>query len=214
MRLEPGLVLQDALLNAFVTFFVTIDPPGLMGIFLALTTGMTSKQRRQTALRGTLIGIIILLGFMLVGGIILETLGISMSAFRIAGGLLLFYIAFEMVFEMRAERKEEAAEKIISHSELQSMAVFPLAIPLIAGPGAISAAILLADDFSWPTDRLALMGVLIAVGIIVYLALLLADRVSRFISETVQIIMTRLLGIILAALSVQFVIDGVLALWP
>lgn len=211
LRLETAL--QDALLNAFVTFFVTIDPPGLMGIFLALTTGMTSKQRRQTALRGTLIGIIILLGFMLVGGIILETLGISMSAFRIAGGLLLFYIAFEMVFEMRAERKEEAAEKIISHSELQSMAVFPLAIPLIAGPGAISAAILLADDFSWPTDRLALMGVLIAVGLIVYLALLLADRVSRFISETVQIIMTRLLGIILAALSVQFVIDGVLALW-
>ena len=106
------MVLQDALLNAFVTFFVTIDPPGLMGIFLALTTGMTSQQRRQTALRGTLIGIIILLGFMLVGGIILETLGISMSAFRIAGGLLLFYIAFEMVFEMRAERKEETAEKI------------------------------------------------------------------------------------------------------
>jgi multiple antibiotic resistance protein len=206
-------MMQDALLNAFVTFFVTIDPPGLMGIFLALTTGMTSQQRRQTALRGTLIGMVILLGFMLVGGIILETLGISMAAFRIAGGLLLFYIAFEMVFEKRAERKEEAAEKIISHSELHSMAVFPLAIPLIAGPGAISAAILLADDFSWPTDRLALMGVLLVVGLIVYLSLLLADRVSRFISETLQIIMTRLLGIILAALSVQFVIDGVLTLW-
>jgi len=203
---------QDALLNAFVTFFVTIDPPGLVGIFLALTNGMTSAQRRQTALRGTLIGFIIILGFMLVGGVILETLGISMSAFRIAGGLLLFYISFEMVFEKRAERKGEAAEKIISQSELHSMAVFPLAIPLIAGPGAISASILLASDFSWPVDRFALIGVLIVIGLIVYLSLLLADRMNRFISDTVQIIMTRLLGIILAALSVQFVIDGVTAL--
>lgn len=203
---------QDALLNAFVTFFVTIDPPGLVGIFLALTNGMTSAQRRQTALRGTLTGFIIILGFMLIGGVILETLGISMSAFRIAGGLLLFYISFEMVFEKRVERKGEAAEKIISQSELHSMAVFPLAIPLIAGPGAISASILLASDFHWPIDRFALIGVLCVIGLIVYLSLLLADRVNRFISDTVQIIMTRLLGIILAALSVQFVIDGVTAL--
>ncbi len=203
---------QDALLNAFVTFFVTIDPPGLVGIFLALTNGMTSAQRRQTALRGTLTGFIIILGFMLIGGVILETLGISMSAFRIAGGLLLFYISFEMVFEKRAERKGEAAEKIISQNELQSMAVFPLAIPLIAGPGAISASILLASEFSWPVDRFALIGVLCLIGLIVYLSLLLADRMNRFISDTVQIIMTRLLGIILAALSVQFIIDGVTAL--
>ncbi|MEP1208002.1 MAG: MarC family protein [Rhizobiaceae bacterium] len=203
---------QDALLNAFVTFFVTIDPPGLVGIFLALTNGMTSAQRRQTALRGTLIGFIIILGFMLIGGVILETLGISMSAFRIAGGLLLFYISFEMVFEKRVERKGEAAEKIISQSELHSMAVFPLAIPLIAGPGAISASILLASDFSWPVDRFALIGVLCAIGLIVYVSLLLADRMNRFISDTVQIIMTRLLGIILAALSVQFVIDGIMPL--
>ena len=127
---------QDALLNAFVTFFVTIDPPGLVGIFLALTGGMTSKQRRQTALRGTCIGIAILLAFMMVGGILLQTLGISMAAFRIAGGLLLFYIAFEMVFEKRAERKVESAKRVVSQSEMQSIAVFPLAIPLIAGPGA------------------------------------------------------------------------------
>ena len=203
---------QDALLNAFVTFFVTIDPPGLMGIFLALTNGMTSAQRRQTALRGTLTGFIIILGFMLIGGVILETLGISMSAFRIAGGLLLFYISFEMVFEKRAERKGVSAEKIISQNELHSMAIFPLAIPLIAGPGAISASILLASEFSWPIDRFALIGVLCLIGLIVYLSLLLADRMNRFISDTVQIIMTRLLGIILAALSVQFIIDGVTAL--
>lgn len=203
---------QDALLNAFVTFFVTIDPPGLVGIFLALTNGMTSSQRRQTALRGTCIGIFILLAFMLVGGILLQTLGISMAAFRIAGGLLLFYIAFEMVFEKRAERKTEAAKKVVSQSELHSIAVFPLAIPLIAGPGAISASILLASDFNWLMDRFALFGILLLIGLILYLSLLLADRLNAYIGETGQIIMTRLLGIILAALSVQFVIDGVKAL--
>ncbi|MGI9364328.1 MAG: MarC family protein [Rhizobiaceae bacterium] len=200
---------QDALLNAFVTFFVTIDPPGLVGIFLALTNGMTSAQRRQTALRGTLIGMLILLGFMLAGGLILEALGVSIQAFRIAGGLLLFYIAFEMVFEKRVERKEEAAKKVVSQSELQSIAVFPLAIPLIAGPGAISASILLASDAAWPLERLALIAVLAAIGIILYLALLLADRLNTYIGDTGQIILTRLLGMILAALAVQFVIDGV-----
>jgi len=200
---------QDALLNAFVTFFVTIDPPGQVGIFLALTSGMTSAQRRQTALRGTAIGIAILLVFMMVGGVVLETLGISISAFRIAGGLLLFYIAFEMVFEKRSGRKGKAAKKVFSHREIQSIAVFPLAIPLIAGPGAISASILLASDYSWPVDRFALFAILISVGLILYLSLLLADRLNVYIGETGQIILTRLLGIILAALAVQFVVDGV-----
>lgn len=200
---------QDALLNAFVTLFVTIDPPGLVGIFLALTTGMTSVQRRATALRGTLIGVVILLVFMLAGGLLLEVLGISISAFRIAGGLLLFYISFEMVFERRKERKGAAAEKFVSHSDMQSLAVFPLAIPLIAGPGAISASILLASDLDWPLDRFALIAVLLSIGLILYLFLLLADRLNAHIGETGQIIMTRLLGMILAALSVQFVIDGV-----
>lgn len=202
----------DTLLNAFVTFFVTIDPPGQIAIFLALTSGMSSKERRQIALRGTLIGIGIIFAFMLIGAALLNVLGISMAAFRVAGGLLLFYTAFEMVFEKRVERKGESAERIISKHEMQSMAVFPLAIPLIAGPGAISAAILLADDFAWPTDRLALIGVLFSVGLILYLGLMLADKLDKFIGETGQMVMTRLLGIILAALSVQFVADGVRAL--
>ena len=173
---------------------------------------MTSKQRRQTALRGTCIGIAILLAFMMVGGILLQTLGISMAAFRIAGGLLLFYIAFEMVFEKRAERKVESAKRVVSQSEMQSIAVFPLAIPLIAGPGAISASILLAGDFDGVLGRFALIGILLLIGLILYVSLLLADRLNGYIGETGQIIMTRLLGIILAALSVQFVIDGVRAL--
>ena len=198
----------DAMLNAFATFFVTIDPPGLFGIFIALTQGMTAQQRRQTALRGTLTGMMILVGFMVAGNVLLTTLGISISAFRVAGGLLLFYIAFEMVFEKRKDRKSEAASKIVSHNELKSMAVFPLAIPLIAGPGAISASMLLASDFPWLGDRLVLIAILLSVGLILYATLLLADRMQKFFSETGQIIFTRLLGMVLAALSVQFVADG------
>jgi len=199
----------DTLLNAFTTFFVTIDPPGQIGIFLAVTSGMTSQQRRQTALRGTVIGMAIILAFMMVGGALLSALGVSIDAFRVAGGLLLFYTAFEMVFEKRAERKGEAANKIVSQSELQSIAVFPLAIPLIAGPGAISASILLASEFVWFTDRLILVAILLSVGVLLYGALMIADRLNKYIGETGQVIMTRLLGIILAALSVQFVVDGV-----
>ncbi len=202
----------DSLLSAFTTFFVIIDPPGLAAIFLALTVGMTSKERRQVALRGSVIGILIILGFMLVGGPLLDTLGISIPAFRVAGGLLLFYTAFEMVFEKREERKSEAAERTISQAELKSIAVFPLAVPLIAGPGAISVSILLGQDFQWPTDRFILIGILFSVGLILYLFLLLADRLNNFIGDTGRIIITRLMGILLAALSVQFIADGVISL--
>ena len=206
------MLTTDTLLNAFATFFVTIDPPGQIAIFLALTAGMSSAERRQVALRGTLIGMAIILGFMLIGGGLLTLLGISMPAFRVAGGLLLFYTAFEMVFEKRTERKEETAERIISKSDIHSIAVFPLAIPLIAGPGAISAAILQATEFQWPMDRLILIAILFSVGLILYFCLLLADKLNAYIGDTGRIIMTRLLGIILAALSIQFVADGVLSL--
>ncbi|MEM9733912.1 MAG: MarC family protein [Pseudomonadota bacterium] len=202
----------DAMLNAFATFFVTIDPPGQIAIFLALTAGMSSAERKQVALRGTLIGLAIILGFMLVGGALLDLLGISMPAFRVAGGLLLFYTAFEMVFEKRKERKEETAKRALSKSEIQSLAVFPLAIPLIAGPGAISAAILLANDFPWPYERIVLIAILLLVGLMLYIGLWLADRLNKYMGETGQIVLTRLLGIILAALSIQFIADGVLTM--
>lgn len=198
----------DLLLNAFATLFVTIDPPGLAAVSLGLTVGMNSVQRRQVALRGVVIGTLILIAFMLVGASLLNTLGITMSAFRVAGGLLLFYIAFEMVFEKRQQRHEKAAHKAITRDDIHNVAVFPLAIPLIAGPGSISASILLASEFSSLVERLVLIGILLSIATLLYIALSLADRLDRIIGDTGRIIATRLLGILLAALSVQYIADG------
>ncbi|MEM8749277.1 MAG: MarC family protein [Pseudomonadota bacterium] len=202
----------DALLNAFATYFVTIDPPGQAAIFLGLTTGMTRAQRQSIALRGTLLGICILIAFMFLGSGLLGVLGISMAAFRVAGGLLLFFIAAEMLFERRAERRGETAEKVISDKMVQSLAVFPLAVPFVAGPGAISAAILQSERFVTPIEQAAHIGVLLVVGLILYIVLIIAARAQRFISEAVSNVITRLLGILLAALAVQFIADGAKAL--
>lgn len=202
----------DTLLNAFATYFVTIDPPGMAAIFLGLTAGMTAAERKVIALRGTLVGLAILIAFIFVGSSLLGALGITMPAFRVAGGLLLFYIAFEMVFEKRTERQQQAADKIVTRAELHSIAVFPLAVPLIAGPGAISASILLAAKAEQPIDWLVPLGALIANGLILYVFLRIAPKLDQYLGETGRLIMSRLLGIILAALAVQFVADGVKAL--
>jgi multiple antibiotic resistance protein len=199
----------DMLVNAFTTILVTIDPPGLAPIFLGLTVGMDRAQRGQVALRGSLIAFSILAIFALFGASVLGLLGISIGAFRIAGGLLLFVIAFEMIFEKRTERKEKTSETAITKDHIHNIAVFPLALPLIAGPGAISATILLAGKFAEPMERVQLIGVIAFNIVLLFLALLLADRVDRFLGRTGRAILTRLLGVILAALAVQFVVDGI-----
>ena len=142
----------DLLINALTTILVTIDPPGLAPIFLSLTVGMSRHERFLVARRGTLIAFFILSAFALFGNGILGLLGISIGAFRIAGGLLLFWIAFEMIFEKRNERKEKTGEAAITRDHIHNIAVFPLALPLIAGPGAISATILLSGSFSSTID--------------------------------------------------------------
>tara|TARA_R110002020_G_scaffold246282_1_gene460033 strand:- start:2870 stop:3499 length:630 start_codon:yes stop_codon:yes gene_type:complete len=199
----------DILINAFTTLLVTLDPPGLAPVFLGLTVGMTRLQRRQVAVRGSLIAFAILAVFALFGASLLGSLGISMGAFRIAGGLLLFWIAFEMVFERRQERKEKTSQTAITIDHIHNIAVFPLALPLIAGPGAISATVLLAGALPGPWDRFLLIAVLALSMLLVLAALLIAERLDRFLGVTGRAILTRLLGVILAALSVQFVVDGI-----
>ena len=203
--------MQD-LIAPFVTLLVTIDPVGLAPLFLALTGGMDRATRKRIAIRGTAIGLAILILFAVAGTAILQTFGITIHSFRIAGGLLLFWIAFEMIFEKRQDRHEKSTERVVNSQEIHSMAVFPLAIPLIAGPGAISATILLSDQFASIVDRGKLIAIIVSIIALTFIIFILAERVDRFLGVTGRMVLTRLLGVILAALAVQFVADGIFAL--
>lgn len=197
--------------RAFITLFVAVDPPGLAAIFLALTLHMTPTDRRATAFRATIIAFFILFSVALGGSTVLTSLGIGMPAFRIAGGLLLFYIAAEMVFERREQRKNNTAESAMVHDNPRHIAAFPLAIPLMAGPGAITATILqAAASGSWE-NYLALIGILVAVMLSCLAVYLMADPIGRILGTTGRVVLSRLLGLLLAALAVQIVGDGVLA---
>ncbi len=193
------------LVTAFATLFVVIDPPGLVPLFIALTRGMGAEQRRTMAARACIIATILLLLFGLAGETVLGFIGISMSAFRIAGGILLFLTALDMLFERRTQRREG------QHADPDhDPSVFPLATPLIAGPGAITSMILLIGQAGpgW-AGTLAVLGLMIAMMIATYLFLLASPPIERMLGRTGTVVITRLLGMLLAALSVQFVIDGV-----
>ncbi|QKV18199.1 MarC family protein [Oricola thermophila] len=206
----------DLLIQAVVTLFVTIDPVGLAPLFLAVTAGMNRAERRQVALRASVIAFAIFVLFAIAGTLILSLFGITLPAFRVAGGLLLFWIAFEMVFERRQERHENTAQRAITEDDIHSVSVFPLAIPLMAGPGAISATILLSGEFSGEYSsalgRTALIAILLGIVALTYGIYLLAERVEVLLGATGRSVLTRLLGVILSALAVQFVADGVKAL--
>ncbi|MEP9371340.1 MarC family protein [Mesorhizobium sp. KR1-2] len=202
----------DSIFNAFVTILVTIDPPGLAPLFLAVTRGMTRHERQQVSIRASVIGFGVLALFAIAGAAILSVFGITLPAFRVAGGFLLFFIAFEMVFEKRQDRKEKISDVAITRDHIHNLAAFPLAIPLIAGPGAISATVLLSGSFQGWLAQAALVGIILACLILTYLVFVLAERIDGLLGQTGRSILTRLLGVILAALAVQFVADGVKAL--
>lgn len=193
---------QAFLLTAFVTLFVIIDPIGLAPLFVALTQGMDARQRRAIALRATLVATGLLALFALAGEAVLGFVGISMPAFRIAGGILLFLTALDMLFERRSKRREGQAD------DRPDPSVFPLAIPLIAGPGAIATMILLAGQSSTTEDLLVVIGVMIAVMVLVLLMFFVSGLLERALGRTGINVVTRLLGMLLAALAVQFVLDG------
>jgi len=202
----------DSVFNAFLTILVTIDPPGLAPLFLAVTRGMNRSQRTQVSVRASLIAFCVLAVFALAGASILSVFGITLPAFRVAGGFLLFYIAFEMIFEKRQDRKEKTADVAITKDLIHNIAAFPLAIPLIAGPGAISATVLLSGTFQGPVAKATLVGIIAVCLGLTYVVFLLSERIDRILGETGRSILTRLLGVLLAALAVQFVADGIRAL--
>jgi multiple antibiotic resistance protein len=202
----------DSLFNAFVTILVTIDPPGLAPLFLAVTRGMNREQRSQVSIRASIIGFAVIALFAIAGASILTVFGITLPAFRVAGGFLLFFIAFEMVFERRQDRKEKISDVAITRDHIQNIAAFPLAIPLIAGPGAISATVLLSGSFQGVGARAVLVGIIFLCLAITYVVFVLSEHIDRILGQTGRSILTRLLGVILAALAVQFVADGIKAL--
>jgi len=201
----------EFLIPAFVTLLVVVDPIGLVPSFLAVTQGLPQRARSSVALRATLIAAAILAGSALIGGWLLHTLSIGLPAFRIAGGLLLFSIASEMVFGVRIERQSRQAEEAIEE-HVRNVAAFPLAIPLMAGPGAITATILLAGRSDGDLVRLVMLLAVIATVLAVSLTVfVLAARIAKWLGVTANVVASRLLGVLLAALAVQYIVDGVRA---
>jgi multiple antibiotic resistance protein len=201
----------DFAISALLTLFVVVDPVGLTPTFLVVTEGLPRKARRSVALRASMIAGAILVGAALLGDWLFHALGISLAAFRIAGGLLLFSIAFEMLFGVRIRREGEAAEQAVEE-HVRNVAAFPLAIPLMAGPGAITATVLLAGRAG---GNLLLTALVLAVVVLVaaacLVAFIFAAQIGRLLGLTGNIVLSRLLGVLLAALAVQYVVDGVRA---
>ncbi len=201
--------------SALVTFLVIIDPPGAAPIFSILTKGASDAQRRVMAFRSALAGWIILLIFGLLGKPILGTLGISLASFQIAGGILLFYLAFEMIFGQRQERKEDRAKHHEGGSpEVEDVSVFPMGTPMIAGPGAIASIMLWVSRADDRTETALVIGAMTLVIILTLGAMLIAGPLMRFIGEKMEAAITRILAVIMSALAAQFVIDGLKASFP
>ena len=198
----------ELFVSAFITLFVVIDPPGCAPIYAGLTKGATPGQARAMAIRACLIAAVILLIFAMFGEDLLGALHIELDSFRIAGGLMLFFIAFEMVFEKRTQRREERAEKVAATPEVEDVSVFPMAMPMLAGPGAIAAIMLLMNEAETIEESGVVLGALAAVLLITMIALIAARPLIRLLGDRAEAVITRLLGVLLAALAAQYVIDG------
>lgn len=203
--------MSELFVSALVTFFVVIDPPGCVPIYASLTQGATAAQRRQMAIRAVGVAAIVLLLFAVGGEPFLGALGISLDAFRVAGGLMLFLIAIDMVFEKRTERRESRAEEVARDPEIEDVSVFPMAIPMIAGPGSIASVMLLTSRAQSIEADLVVLAALGIILLLLLAGLLAAGPVMRVLGSKVEAMITRLLGVILAALAAQYVIDGIKA---
>tara|TARA_R110000824_G_scaffold158708_2_gene332690 strand:+ start:710 stop:1327 length:618 start_codon:yes stop_codon:yes gene_type:complete len=201
----------ELFISAFITFFVVIDPPGCAPIYASLTSSVPERDRRIMAIRAIVVAAIILLVFALFGEQMLSALGISLDSFRIAGGIMLFLIALEMVFEKRTERREDRAQEIIEQPEIEDVSIFPMAMPMIAGPGSIAAVMLLTSQNDGIDNALVILGALGSVLLLTLIGLLAAGPMMRILGNKVEAVITRVLGVLLGALAVQFVVDGLIA---
>ena len=195
--------------SAFITLFVVLDPPGCAPIYAGLTAGASAAQRRAMAVRACLIAGVILIVFALFGENLLGALHIELDSFRIAGGLMLFLIALDMVFEKRTQRREQRAEAVKATAEVEDVSVFPMAMPMLAGPGAIATVMLLEGEAQGLQGSLIVLAALVVVLALTLLALLAAAPLMKLVGAKVEAVVTRVLGVLLGALAAQYVIDGV-----
>ena len=200
--------------SVLVTFLVIIDPPGCAPIFASLTRGTSAAHRRAMAIRSSLIAWAILMFFALLGRPMLHALGISLASFRIAGGIMLFMLALDMVFERRTERREKRAEEIEGTPEAEDISVFPMAIPMITGPGSIASAMLWVSRADDTLQVAIVLAAITTVMVITMVTLLAAGPLMRLIGEKLEAMITRILGVILAALAAQFIVDGLKQSFP
>ncbi|WP_298669236.1 MarC family protein [uncultured Sphingomonas sp.] len=200
----------ELFVSAFATFFVVIDPPGCAPIFAGLTAGANAAHRRAMAIRAVGVAALILTVFALFGEKLLHGLGIELASFRIAGGVMLFLIALEMVFEKRTQRREDRAARVTAE-ESEDVSIFPMAMPMIAGPGSIASVMLLMARNDGVQRSLVVLGAMWLNLLLTLAALLAAGSLMRVLGPKIEAVITRLLGVLLAALAVQFVLDGVQA---
>ena len=195
-------------ISSLITFFVVIDPPGCAPIYAGLSAGASTLQKRAMAMRAVGVAAAILFVFALFGEALLKGLGISLASFRIAGGIMLFLIALEMVFEKRTERREDRAAKVASDPEADDVSIFPMAMPMIAGPGSIATVMLLMARTSGIEATLVVLAAMATILLLTLVALIAAGPLMRLLGTRIEAVITRLLGVLLAALAVQFVMDG------
>ena len=201
----------ELFLSAFITLFVVLDPPGCAPIYAGLTSGASPQLKRSMAIRACVIAGAILLVFALFGERLLAALHIELDSFRTAGGIMLFLIALDMVFEKRTQRREQRAEKVIAEHEgpeVDDVSVFPMAMPMLAGPGAIASVMLLESNAQGLEGTLTVLAALAAVMVLTLLALIAASPLMKLFGARVEAVITRLLGVLLAALAAQYVIEG------
>ncbi|WP_295564073.1 MarC family protein [uncultured Sphingomonas sp.] len=198
----------ELFVSSLITFFVVIDPPGCAPIYAGLSSGASPPQRRSMAIRAVGVASAILFVFALFGEKLLHGLGISLASFRIAGGIMLFLIALEMVFEKRTQRREDRAAEVAADPEVEDVSIFPMAMPMIAGPGSIATVMLLMARTNGLEATLVVLAAMVTILLLTLVALLAAGPLMRLLGTRIEAVITRLLGVLLAALAVQFVMDG------
>ncbi len=200
----------ELFLAAFAVLFVIIDPPGCAPIFATLTHGTSRKHQRVMAFKSVFVAAVILFGFAYGGEFVFEKLGISLDALRVAGGIMLFVIGLNMVFEKRTETRESRAEDALEEVEdPEDISVFPMGIPMIAGPGTMASLLILKTDVvSWQ-EEVTILAALAVVLIVTWLSFLAAGPLMKLMGKNFTDVLTRVLGVLLATLAVQFVLDGV-----